>query len=283
MEPHLRGGAGGRPNYRRAPRRLASGGVRAHAAGSAPHRPIRIGAPAPLEAPEPRRLERWLVISLLLHAAAATAALAWLSWRDPVAPDPIPIAWVRVEAEEGSGGGAGTLVPPAAVATPPPQRPAISQRAPRRRAQPTAPAAEPAPIATPKAPEPGDAAAGVASDVSAAGSNQTGGGGAGEGHGVGSRGAAEGAAGWMPRGGAQPPPDYPEAARRRGVEGTALVTLRVAASGRVDEVRLHRSAGDAQLDGAALASVRRWRFDPPPPGVDWQGLRFVVPIEFRLR
>jgi protein TonB len=87
----------------------------------------------------------------------------------------------------------------------------------------------------------------------------------------------------MPRGGAQPPPAYPEAARRRGAEGTAQVSLRLAASGRVDEVRLHRSAGDAQLDGAALAAVRRWRFEAPPPGADWREIWFVVPIEFRLR
>ncbi len=61
------------------------------------------------------------------------------------------------------------------------------------------------------------------------------------------------------------------------------MALKLAASGRVDGVRLQQSAGDAQLDGAALAAVRRWRFDAPPPGVDWKDLWFVVPIEFRLR
>lgn len=104
----------------------------------------------------------------------------------------------------------------------------------------------------------------------------------GRGHGVG-YGVAGIAPGWMPRGGAQPPPAYPEAARRRRTEGTAHVALRLAGNGSVEEVRLDRSAGDVQLDGAALAAVRRWRFDAPPPGADWNGLWFVVPIEFRLR
>ena len=88
--------------------------------------------------------------------------------------------------------------------------------------------------------------------------------------------------GWMPRGGAQPAPKYPESARRRRAQGTAQVALRLAASGRVADVRLHRSSGDARLDDAALAGVRRWRYDKPP-SADWSERWFVVPIEFHLQ
>jgi protein TonB len=87
----------------------------------------------------------------------------------------------------------------------------------------------------------------------------------------------------MPRGGAQPAPKYPEAARRRGAQGTAQVALRLAANGRVADVRLHRSSGDARLDEAALAGVRRWRYDTPPASADWNERWFVVPIEFHLQ
>ncbi len=212
--------------------------------------------------------------------------------------EPIPITWVRVEAGEGSGdaGSGAAPVSPSAVTQPaPPDRPAKQPPARERRLVRPAPAAPPSPapatareeIAAPaeQAPGPGEAAAegeGPAADTVAAGSEK-GERGAGAGSGVGHDGPAGAPAGWMPRGGEQPRPSYPDAARRRGVEGTAHVALRLALTGRVDSVRLHRSAGDAQLDGAALAAVKRWRFDAPPPGADWSGLWFVVPIEFRLR
>jgi TonB family protein len=46
---------------------------------------------------------------------------------------------------------------------------------------------------------------------------------------------------------------------------------------------LHRSSGDARLDEAALAGVRRWRYDTPPASADWNERWFVVPIEFHLQ
>ena len=80
---------------------------------------------------------------------------------------------------------------------------------------------------------------------------------------------------------AQPAPHYPRAARLRGAEGTAWLRVAVAASGRVREVALERSAGDRDLDRAALDAVRRWRFAALPEEDAERQVR--VPVEFRLR
>jgi protein TonB len=213
----------------------------------------------------------------LLHAAGFVIVLAWASQHESASLHPIPIVWVRTDAAEPDAGGAVAAAPAerppipepkAAEAAPKPQ-PAREPRAPRRPAAAPASAARVAPPAEPTAPD----AATTPSPPSV---------GAASGSGVG-RGNASGVApGWMPRGGTQPAPRYPEAARRRGAQGTAQIALRLAANGRVDDVRLHRSSGDDRLDDAALAGVRRWRFDSPPAGTDWSERWFVVPVEFRL-
>lgn len=86
----------------------------------------------------------------------------------------------------------------------------------------------------------------------------------------------------LPRVRDRPAPVYPLDARRRGRSGTSAIRLRIAADGRVIEARVHRSAGDLALDAAAVAAVRRWRFEPAANGVDRQQQWFLVPIEFRL-
>ena len=57
-------------------------------------------------------------------------------------------------------------------------------------------------------------------------------------------------------------PRYPESARRRGIEGTVLLRMRITEQGRVEDVRVERSAGHAELDQSAIDAVRRWRFEP---------------------
>lgn len=59
---------------------------------------------------------------------------------------------------------------------------------------------------------------------------------------------------------------YPPAARRHAVEGTAEVRFRLGADGMPVEIRIARSSRSAVLDGAALATVRRAGPFPPPPG-----------------
>lgn len=52
------------------------------------------------------------------------------------------------------------------------------------------------------------------------------------------------------------PPDYPEAARRRGETGTAVVRFVVGVDGRVESAQLLRSSGHARLDDAALDALK---------------------------
>ena len=74
---------------------------------------------------------------------------------------------------------------------------------------------------------------------------------------------------------------YPEGARQRGVEGTSTVAFTLNASGAVTTARLAKSGGDAELDGEAIAAVRRASpFPAPPAGV---AHTFVAPFSYRLK
>lgn len=70
---------------------------------------------------------------------------------------------------------------------------------------------------------------------------------------------------------------YPEEARRRGVEGEALVEILVDAEGRVTQATLVRSSGSTVLDRQAIRVMYDYRFAPGAGG------RARVPVTFRLR
>jgi protein TonB len=55
-------------------------------------------------------------------------------------------------------------------------------------------------------------------------------------------------------------PEYPEIARRAGVQGTVILEAILDATGRVDSVRVLRS--HPLLDEAAIRAVRQWRYSP---------------------
>jgi protein TonB len=79
-----------------------------------------------------------------------------------------------------------------------------------------------------------------------------------------------------------PAPNYPEAARRKGIEGTVILQVSVADDGQPSDVAAATSSGHDMLDAEALRTVRRWRFRPalsrdrPVPGL------VLVPIVFEL-
>lgn len=79
-----------------------------------------------------------------------------------------------------------------------------------------------------------------------------------------------------------PPPDYPSAARRRGQEGTVVLSAEVLNSGLCGDVVIKRGSGYALLDQAALAAVKRWRFLPARRGHEPVVAWVEVPITFRL-
>jgi len=79
------------------------------------------------------------------------------------------------------------------------------------------------------------------------------------------------------------PPPYPAAARSAGAAGVVTLRVTIAASGEVTRLSLHRSSGFAELDEAAMAAVRDWRYAPASRGgvaIDFEAL---VPVRFRIR
>lgn len=73
-------------------------------------------------------------------------------------------------------------------------------------------------------------------------------------------------------GGGNPPPVYPERARRRGVEGRLVLAVKVSARGLAQKVKVKKSSGSKILDWAAQDAVEKWKFVPamrakiPVPG-----------------
>jgi periplasmic protein TonB len=86
-----------------------------------------------------------------------------------------------------------------------------------------------------------------------------------------------------PRGGYQVRPAYPSAARLAKAEGTSLLRVHVTADGRIGEVQVQRSAGHPALDEAAVAAVRKWRFEPARNGATAVAVWVVIPFEFELK
>ena len=79
-----------------------------------------------------------------------------------------------------------------------------------------------------------------------------------------------------------PPPEYPAIARRRGYEGIVLVEVLVSREGRVQELRLSQSSGYSILDQAAMASMKRWLFEPATINEERVEMWVKVPVRFRL-
>ncbi len=75
--------------------------------------------------------------------------------------------------------------------------------------------------------------------------------------------------------GHNPPPAYPDAARRRRIEGTVIVRIDVDAAGAAIACTVASSSGSALLDAAALAAARRWRFARGPGSLE-QPFRFAL-------
>lgn len=75
--------------------------------------------------------------------------------------------------------------------------------------------------------------------------------------------------------GQNPNPIYPPSARRRHVEGVAMVRITVDGSGSPTSCEVIASSGSDLLDAAALQAARRWRFQNGPGTVD-------LPFRFQL-
>lgn len=78
-----------------------------------------------------------------------------------------------------------------------------------------------------------------------------------------------------------PPPPYPDSARRKRQEGTVVLLVEIDAEGLVLAVSIRESSGFSVLDTTAKKTVTNWRFSPREDGVGAR--RVLVPISFRLR
>jgi protein TonB len=77
------------------------------------------------------------------------------------------------------------------------------------------------------------------------------------------------------------PPTYPEAARKRGIDGTVLIQVLVGRDGRIHDARIVKSI--PALDAAAEAAVRQWIFKPALSKGEPVAVWVAVPIKFSLR
>lgn len=80
-------------------------------------------------------------------------------------------------------------------------------------------------------------------------------------------------------------PQYPEEARRAGVEGTVTVRIEIKENGQPGEIAVVRSSGRASFDAAAVEAVRSWRFVPAQEAETGRAVRCytTIPVIFRLR
>lgn len=76
---------------------------------------------------------------------------------------------------------------------------------------------------------------------------------------------------------------YPEALRKRGIEGTVLVRIIVETDGTVSESSLIQSSGHGELDDAAVQVMYQWRFAPAKRNGSAVRASASIPYVFTLR
>lgn len=121
----------------------------------------------------------------------------------------------------------------------------------------------------------------------AQGSADGGGGGSGMGGGGGGSGMGGGGTGVIreavPLYKVNPPPRYPTAARRKGQQGTVVLSVHVDKHGRVSNLWLFKSSEYISLDNAAIAAVKDWIFEPAMQGGSTVAMWVNVPVRFELK
>lgn len=80
-----------------------------------------------------------------------------------------------------------------------------------------------------------------------------------------------------------PIPKYPRVARRRGYQGTVVLSVFVNENGYVTNLWVFTSSGYRLLDNAAVKAVRNWDFEPGKKGTKKVAMWVKVPIRFRLK
>ncbi len=79
-----------------------------------------------------------------------------------------------------------------------------------------------------------------------------------------------------------PTPQYPDLARRAGIEGNTVVKALVEIDGSIIEAKILKSSGNQMLDQAALAAARKAKFTPAKQRDKFVRVWVSIPIKFRL-
>jgi len=263
---------------------------------------------------ELRRLSRPVLLSLTMHVALAVCALlagASSGAAEEERDEPIEISLLArlVETEPAALAASAPAVEPAA----PPAR-GRRARSPTRRAVPApapvpaeapveaAPAPDPFPV--PSSIEPPAAVASVGQEVAERAADELAGaitgviggspggiGGVGDGGGWSGAGSTLGTGPIDGSSAAIPPrvleriqPQYPQAARRRGIEGLVVLHLVIGRDGRVEPEHTKVVRSVPGLDAAAVAAANRWKFSPARDRSGSPLRSFIrLPIRFALR
>ena len=76
-------------------------------------------------------------------------------------------------------------------------------------------------------------------------------------------------------------PEYPELARKAGIEGRVTVEVVIGTTGDVEQVKIVK--GHPMLDDAALAAAKKWKFKPGKQRDRFVKVRMTIPIDFKLK
>lgn len=77
-------------------------------------------------------------------------------------------------------------------------------------------------------------------------------------------------------------PEYPDQARRRGIEGHVKLVFMITAQGRVENIRVVESSPANVFDRSARRAAARWRFAPRTEDGQAVAREAVKTLEFRL-
>lgn len=236
-----------------------------------------------------RRLSTWtlaLLVVLGLHLAVGAWALYWQVQAPPIEPTP-PAMLVELAPLAAAPPPAAPAPPQAEPEAPkpppkrveaakpelplPPPKPKPKPKPPAPKPQPVKPA-EPLPVAAATPAPPSPAAPAAAKPAAPQPSSQSG--------------PSQAEVKWQSKllAHLNRYKRYPSDAQRRGVEGTSSVRFTLDGAGRVLTVSLANSAGNASLDRATLAMIRRAEPLPPPPRELLAGgsLEVVAPFVYSL-
>ncbi|MEJ7746875.1 MAG: TonB family protein [Luteimonas sp.] len=78
----------------------------------------------------------------------------------------------------------------------------------------------------------------------------------------------------------RPAPVYPSIAAKQGIGGMVILVVDVAADGQVTDATVEKSEPAGRFDAAALAAVKKWRFNPPRIKGKTTVSRVRVPVQF---